>query len=75
MSSLELTKLSSLVYPIMLAQEAGELSEGKACELIGMGVVAYREAKAKAVASITQMVESLPSPLVLLLESTKGQQG
>jgi hypothetical protein len=74
MSSLELCKLGSLVYPIMLTQEAGELTEAKAAELIGLDIVSYREAKAKAIQSILGMVESLPSPLILLLEGTKVQQ-
>lgn len=73
MSSLELCKLGQLVYPIMLAQEAGEISESKAAELLGMDIITYRETKQRAIASIVQMLESLPSPLILLLEGTKAK--
>lgn len=75
MSSLELCRLGELVYPIMLAQEAGEVSEGKARELLGMDVLTYRETKQKAIQTIVKMVESLPSPLILLLGDTKAKQG
>jgi hypothetical protein len=73
MNSAALCKLGSLVYPIMLAQEAGEISEAKASELIGLDIVTYREKKHEAIKAILVMVESLPSPLILLLEGTKGQ--
>jgi len=75
MSSLELSKLGSLVYPIMLTQECGEISESKAAELIGLDIVTYREQKAKAIAAIVGMLDQLPSPLILLLEGTKVRQG
>lgn len=73
MSSLELSRLGALVYPIMLAQEAGEVSESKAAELLGLDIVTYREKKQTAIAAIAKMVESLPSPLILLLEGTKAK--
>jgi len=74
MDSVELSRMGSLVYPIMLAQEVGELSEAKAAELIGIDIESYREAKAAAVQAIAGMLESLPSPLILLLEGTKARQ-
>lgn len=70
---MEIMKASSLIYPIMLAQEAGEISESKAAELIGLDIVSYREVKQEAIQSIVGMVRSLPSPLVLLLAGTKAQ--
>lgn len=70
-STLELSRLASLVYPILLAQEAGEISEAKAAELLGMDIVTMRETKWKAIKAVTEMIESLPSPLILLLEGTK----
>lgn len=72
MKTSDLFSLGKLVYPIMLAQEAGEISEGKAVELLGLDYVSYREQKAKVIQAIVGMVESLPSPLILLLEGTKG---
>jgi hypothetical protein len=63
--------LSHLVYPILLAQEAGEITEAKAAELIGKDIVSLRELKAKAVKAIVKMVKSLPSPLISLLEGMK----
>jgi len=74
MSSVQLSKLGSLIYPIMLTQEAGEISEAKAAELIGVDIVSYRENKHQAVQAIMKMLESLPSPLILLLEGTKALQ-
>lgn len=73
MSSLELCRLGSLVYPIMLAQEAGEISEAKAAELLNQDVVTYREEKHKAIQAVAKLVESLPSPLCLLVAGMKGQ--
>lgn len=74
MSSLELCRLGALVYPIMLAQEAGEISESKAAELLDLDIVSYREKKQAGIAAIVKMVESLPSPLILLLDGTKARQ-
>ena len=73
--SAKLCQLGSLIYPIMLAQEAGEISEAKAAELIGVDLVTYRERKQQAIQAILDMVRSLPSPLILLLEGTKGKPG
>lgn len=45
MSSTDLCRLGKMVCPIMLAQEAEEISEAKAAELIGVDIVTYREHK------------------------------
>jgi hypothetical protein len=73
MSSLQLSKMGSLVYPIMLTQEAGQISEAKAGELLGLDIVTYREQKAKAISAILTMLDELPSPLILLLGDMKGR--
>lgn len=70
----DLIKVAGLVYPILLAQEAGEISESKAAELLGKDIVSLREIKLQAIKAIVAMLEQLPSPLSLLLESMKGQQ-
>jgi len=72
--SVKLCKLGSMVYPIMLAQAEGELTESKAAELIGLDIVTYREAKWNAIKSILTMIEQLPSPLILLLDAHKNQK-
>lgn len=58
---------ASLWYPIMLAQEFGEISESKGSELLGMDIITYREHKQKAIQAVKQLVESLPSPMDSLL--------
>lgn len=73
--TLMLTQAASLVYPIMLAQEAEEISESKAAELIGLNIQTYRERKAQAIKAILDVVTELPSPLALLLEGTKERPG
>ena len=73
LTSLSLIRTAELIWPILLTQEAGEISEAKAGELIGKDIVSLREIKAKAIKSIMDLLESLPSPLSLLLESTKVQ--
>ena len=73
LKSSDLLRVTPLVYPIMLTQEVGEITESKAAELIGLDIVSYREVKAKAVGAIMAMLEQLPSPLILLLEGTKAQ--
>ena len=72
MNTTTLCKLGSLVYPILLAQQAGEISEAKAAELLGVTIESLRETKAAAIKAILDMLEQLPSPLTLLLEGTKG---
>lgn len=73
MSSLELCRVGAMVYPVMLAQEAGEVSESKAAEMLDLDIVTYREKKQTAIAAIVKLVETLPSPLTLLMESTKDR--
>ena len=73
MNSVEICRMGALIYPIMLTQEAGEISEAKAAELIGVDIVTYREKKEQAVKAVLQMLDALPSPLNLLLEGTKGR--
>ncbi len=74
MNSVAITQVSTLIYPIMLTQQAEEISEAKAAELIGVNIETYRQQKAQTIDAIMKMVKSLPSPLILLLEGTKAQQ-
>lgn len=74
MTTLELFRLGQAVYPIMLAQQAGEISESKAVELLGMNHEKYREAKQQTIDAVLKMVTSLPSPLCLLLKGIRDQQ-
>lgn len=75
MNSVELCKLGSLIYPIMLAQEHGAMSEAKAAELIGLDIESYRLHKHQAIQAIVSMMAALPSPLTLLLGDTQDRQG
>jgi hypothetical protein len=52
----------------MLAQEAGEISESKGAEFLGLSVVDYRERKQLAIQAVATLVARLPSPLVSLLD-------
>lgn len=74
-NTLSVLNVSQLVYPIMLAQQAGEMSESKACELLGMTITHYRTVKFKAIEAIVSILEKLPSPLTLLLEGIKDKPG
>lgn len=65
---MSLSKLGRLVYPILLAQEAGELSESCASELLGKDIVSLREIKHNAISAVVGMLETLPSPMHLLLD-------
>jgi hypothetical protein len=74
MSSVQLCRAAALVYPIMLAQQAGEISESKAAELLNLDIESCRSQKNAAVKAIVELVEQLPSPLTLLLNAMMGQQ-
>ena len=74
LSSLSLIRTAELIWPLMLAQETGEISEAKVAEIIGKDIVSLRQIKASSIKAIVDLLESLPSPLILLLESTKGLQ-
>lgn len=71
MSNRHVLRAASLWYPIMLAQERGELSEAKAAELLGVSVLDYRERKEQAISAVTNLVKSLPSPLLSLLDALR----
>lgn len=68
MTILNLVRAGSLWYPIMLAQERGEISEAKGAELLGMNILDYRERKETAIQAVTRLVSDLPSPLTSLVD-------
>lgn len=77
-STVILSTVADLWYPVIVTQLAGEISEAKACELLGMNVNEYREIKTRITAAVLMLLDSLPSPLVLLMEqmekrATKGR--
>jgi hypothetical protein len=74
MTTLQLVKIGELFYPIILTQEKGEISEAKACELLGMRIEDYRDLKYRIVKSVLDLLDSLPSPLTSLLEGMKEKQ-
>lgn len=74
-STLSIIKVAELFYPIMLTQEMGEISEAKACELLGMNIEKYRETKGQIAQGVLMMLDRLPSPLILLLETIPGKPG
>lgn len=74
LSTVSVPHAASLWYPVMLAQQAGEISESKAAELLGMNIETYRDKKWTAIKAVMQLVNSLPSPLTSLLDIMRGQQ-
>jgi hypothetical protein len=57
----------------MLAQDAGEISESKGAELLGLSVVDYRQQKQRAIQAVRTLVEILPSPLTSLVAVLREQ--
>jgi hypothetical protein len=74
MSTLRLSKLSTLWFPIMLAEQAGEITEMAAVQLLGLKVTQYRKEKRKAINVVSKLATLSTSPLSLLLESMKDRQ-
>jgi hypothetical protein len=72
-STLDVANAGRLWYPVMLAQESGEISESKGAELLGLSVVDYREKKQRAIQAVKTLVETLPSPLISLVDILKEQ--
>lgn len=74
-TSLGITRAASFWYPTMLAQEAGELSESNAAELLGLNLEEYRLAKHNAIQAVVALINDLPSPFVSLIEVVKHEPG
>lgn len=74
-TSLGITRAASFWYPTMLTQEAGEISESKAAELLGMNIEEYRMAKYNAIHSVMELINNLPSPLNSLLGIVDNKPG
>jgi len=72
-STLDVANAASLWYPVMLSQEAGEISESKGAELLGLSVVDYRQQKQRAIQAVRTLVEILPSPLTSLVAVLREQ--
>lgn len=70
-TSLGITRAASYWYPTMLAEAAGEISESKAAELLGMSIVEYRNRKFDAIEAVKQLIENLPSPFMSLMGLVK----
>lgn len=72
-TSLGITRAASFWYPTMLTQEAGEISESKAAELLGMNIEEYREKKQNAIEAVICLINALPSPFVSIMEVIKNK--
>lgn len=72
-STLDVASAGRLWYPVMLAQEAGEISESKGAELLGLSVIEYRMKKQQAIQAVKTLVEQLPSPLISLVDILREQ--
>lgn len=70
-TSLLITRAASYWYPTMLAEAAGKIGESKAAELLGMNIEEYRARKDSAINAVMTLIETLPSPLVSLLDIVK----
>ncbi len=68
LSSLLVSHAASLWYPIMLAHAHDIISEAKAAELLGLRIPDYRQKLDNALGAVTNLIESLPSPLTSLLD-------
>ena len=73
MNTLHVLRAGSLWYPVMLAQERGELTESKAAELLGLSLLDYRKQKEEAIEVVITLVNSLPSGLTSLLDILKDK--
>lgn len=60
-NSLSVLRLGQLVYPILLTQEMGEITEAKAAELLGIDIVSLRETKHNAVKEPPMPTEVTPA--------------
>lgn len=67
-STITITKAAAIWYPIMLAQERGEISEAKAAELLSMNIVQYRDHRESAIQAVMAFIENLPSPIRSIAE-------
>ena len=72
-TSLGITRAASFWFPVMITQEAGEISESKAAELLGIGLEEYRKEKHATIRAVLDLIENLPSPLVSLWEVIKNK--
>ncbi len=62
---------ASFWYPTMLAQEACEITESKAAELLGLTIPDYRNRKQEAIQAVLWLTENLPNPITGILVSVQ----
>ena len=74
-TSLGITRAASYWYPTMLAEAAGEISESKAAELLGLNLEEYRQRRHDAIEAVLNLIENLPSPLVSIIQVVDHQPG
>ena len=72
-TSLGITRAASYWYPTMLAEANGDISESKAAELLGMGLVEYRNRKYDAIQAVMTLINTLPSPMVSIFQVINDQ--
>lgn len=68
MSTLNVRRAASLWYPVMLTEASGEISEGKAAELLGLHVLDYRAHKAEVIQKVQELVKLSMFPLRSVVE-------
>lgn len=73
-STMKLVQVAALYYPVIVTQLMGEISEAKAAELLGRKIEEYRDLKYEIRNAVLATIESLPSPLILLLDDMKALQ-
>jgi hypothetical protein len=74
LASLGLSRIGEIFCAVMLTQEAGQISEMRACEALGLTREMYREKKAEVIAEVANLLVKLRSPLSLILENMKVRQ-
>ncbi len=74
MTTLDVQHAASFWYPVMVSQEHGSISQSKAAELLGLSQEEYVDRKLGAIEAVMAMIESLPSPLISLLDLIEARQ-
>ncbi len=55
----------SIHYPVMLAEESGEMGPMRAAEILGLDIIEYQELKFETIKWVMEMVERISAPAKL----------
>ncbi len=75
LTTFTVSKASSAWYPVMLSHACGEISEGRACEILSTDRFTYRRVRDEALSAVRALSVSLVEPTRIMVDALTAKDG